>query len=180
MRPYVGIVLGTLRVVRSGEADDEDSETRLDTYCLALGDLPAWAVAEACTLALRGKVGVTGGRFAPTPGELHLAAEQRLVGVVEERAQILRVLGAKIVQPLSEAEMVERGAKIRAIADDCIASLEANGSAFDPPRRRKSLRDVTPAEAEANLARLRADPQPMPKLSDAALRAAGVMPRQEL
>lgn len=95
-RPYVAAMLGSFP---SAVSDDGDAAAKISAYCIAMAQLPLWAVSEACAMALRGHVGNSRGRFAPTPGELCLAGERLLESVVKEKSRIARILTAKVVEP---------------------------------------------------------------------------------
>ena len=98
----IALVVGLLH---SPGTDNSDPELTVTAYQAALADLPAWAVTEACHAALRGKVGSSSGRFRPSPGELHKAAEALLAGPIRELRAIAKILQARVTrEPLEGSQ----------------------------------------------------------------------------
>lgn len=94
--PFIAGMLGSFP---ARQEDAEDVSARIGAYCVAVAPLPLWAVSEACAMGLRGSIGNSHGRFAPTPGELYQAGERLVEGVALEKQRISRILRAKIVAP---------------------------------------------------------------------------------
>jgi hypothetical protein len=94
-----------------------------------MADLPIFAISGACAAALRGHVGNAKGEFAPKSGELHLAAEKIVAGLLKEKAEIDRILAAQIVERrLSEQEKAEQCARLKTVLADTLKSLAMAGS----------------------------------------------------
>lgn len=121
-RAEVSAIIGTLA---SPITDNTDTKTKIGLYCVALSDLPPWAVREAIGAALRGKVGNYCGRYLPAPGELHAAAESYLEPLRAERADIERVLRAQPIEVKSEEECAAMRERIEILRAGCVASLRA-------------------------------------------------------
>jgi hypothetical protein len=144
---------------------DGDAEVKINVYCSALSDLPAWAVIEACGSALRGKLGSYGGRYLPSPGELHQAAERYLESVFREKAEIGKILSARVEEDRSQedrAAAVERMGKVVAKTLNTLrgarprnelAKYGVDGALIQEGE--KPLSQVTQQEVQANLARIK-------------------------
>jgi hypothetical protein len=103
-------------VLPSPLTDSGNADVKVKVYQLALSDLPAWAVIEACDLALRGKIGNYGGRYLPTPGELHEAAGKIIGHIIAEKRSIDRVLTARIEGPFLQEDRAEAIARVNEAA----------------------------------------------------------------
>jgi hypothetical protein len=96
---YVAQLMVAMPLASDDKQDEEGLEAIAKLYVTALDGLPLFAIKQGCEYALRGKVGETGGRFRPTPGELFLACEREMEFFVRERKQIQEVLNAEVVEP---------------------------------------------------------------------------------
>jgi hypothetical protein len=96
---FVAQLMVAMPLASDEKQDEEGLEAIAELYVVALEGLPLFAVKQGCELALRGKVGSTGGRFRPTPGELRVACEREMEFFIKERKQIQEVLNAEVVEP---------------------------------------------------------------------------------
>lgn len=172
VRPWIELMLGTLRMKLE---DDEDADLRKRAYCLAMADLPIYAVQAACTMALRGKIGDGTGKWAPQPGELHVAAEQQMQALLREQADISRVLKAVVRQEpvLTEEDRKAVVARIRKEMGMPVAGTHAkplgDGATDHPDKRRAAdYRDDPREAAEWRLGNMDYQDRPL-TLSPAAL-----------
>jgi hypothetical protein len=144
----------------------------VELFVVALSPFPLFAIKQACELAMRGKVGATGGRFRPNPAELALACEREMQFFVKERKQINDILQADMVEDRPEESTRKRlteSAKnlIKQLASARPPNEVARGLASEQVKVDDGL---TPQErAEKRLEELRG--QPLPMLSAEALAA---------
>lgn len=78
--------------------NEAGAKARARGYIVALEDLPAWAIAEACRLWLRGEAGEANYNFAPAPPVLRKIANTIASRVDHQRSVLERLLNAKIVE----------------------------------------------------------------------------------
>ena len=83
-------------------ASEDEASALMAVYAADLGELPAFALAEACRAYRRGILG--DGKWLPTPGEIYQAAVRAVEGPAKECRAILSILSAKISTPQISAE----------------------------------------------------------------------------
>lgn len=161
------------RVMAMRGGDEQELEAVIRVYLADVQDLPHFAVARACQAFRRGDVG--GGKFAPTPGELRAQAKTYINPWTDERARLMRILGAKVLPPVAP-ESEERKQAALAHMRETAEMLKASTERQTP--RRESYRPPTVREAQEWLDRYQEASAPLPKLSPAARKATGLPPEQ--
>jgi hypothetical protein len=131
---YVFQLLIAMPIVSDERQEEEDLAGIADLYVIALERFPLFAVKQAAELTLRGKVGMTGGRFRPTPGELALACEREMEFFAKERRSIKDILDASVVEELPEPVRRERAAG--ASVAELIAGLKNRNARLNESRTR--------------------------------------------
>jgi hypothetical protein len=166
-----------LRVMKLKNGDEGEMSGMLRVYIADLEDLPLWAICEACKAFRRAQVGE--GVFAPTPGELRKYAQGLTTAWIEERAKLQRILDARVLPRLTESGE-KRHAEVLAHVRETVAILTRAAERERMPQGQQERPRVSTVE-EAQGWLERHDPStPLPKLSDAARKAAGMKPRDDL
>jgi len=98
---------------------DSGHEGRARSYMMALDDLPAWAVADACRRWLRKEAGPEFNyAFAPTPPILRGLAETSRLRVAVQLSQLRKLLDAHVIDDpptYTEEHKVEMLAKLQTL-----------------------------------------------------------------
>jgi hypothetical protein len=150
----------------SSRLTDATAEATIAAYAQDLEPFPVWAIDQAIITAIE-----KGGAFAPSSPELRKACDRAVAASRVEAAEIKAVLNAAVFREPSAAERARGLAMFREV----IADLELNEPFGNVAKR--PLSSINRPEAESALERLRADPTPCPKLSDAARKSMGLPPR---
>jgi hypothetical protein len=136
--PGEGRARSALAALFAGYSSLQNANTlqMLDTYLGWLGDLPDFAIVEACALIGRGKAQIidpatekpqsVGLRFPPTPAEMHVLASPFAKRRWDEVLLIERVLRVKEItpRPVSDAERARVAEKIADLAASMKVPLE--------------------------------------------------------
>lgn len=156
-RPALERALGALFTLMRTSQDDRRSINQVvSAYAALLGELPSWAVSQACGKIVRG--GGSNATFAPGAPELYQLAKAETAAVREERARIMVLLTAPppaLPEPELSAEEVQRrqervaSAKAGLVEDPVEAAAAARRAAesarmmaADERRRRSELRSA--------------------------------------
>lgn len=94
------------------------AELRLETYWIALDDIPAWAVAAAVRMWLRRENSAGGENyaFAPAPPQLRRLAEIALIPVRAQGSMLLRLLRCEPENGFTAAHRADMAARAAALA----------------------------------------------------------------
>jgi len=87
----------------SARGSDDDARSTIAAYVAVLGDLPPWAVEEACQAWVRGGYGATASAFVPSAAQLRDAASHIYAKFKNEADDLERVLSARMT-PITDAE----------------------------------------------------------------------------
>ncbi len=128
-----------------------DAAAMVNSYMLALADLPAWAIERACVQAVRGGVPGLNPDFAPTAARLHEMARALIAEASAERLVIGDVLRARIEPPANPA-MRERVGKLFAeLSAELKKNMEDEG--LQVAREAAAARSISRNHAEVLAAR---------------------------
>jgi hypothetical protein len=167
IRGKLALLIG---ILPSPITDNSDPELIILAYQAALSDLPAWAVEEACDASLKGKIGNFGGRYRPSPGELHVYAENLVMVFLKEKRDLDKILAAEVID--DSAESVEtRKQMTERIKREVGFALKANGRYPHPLAKDSRDADAERAEALQALSGVSTADMPAPRISD-SLRAS--------
>lgn len=109
--------VGALRaVMASAAAGAETVAIAKQAFIAVLQRYPAWAVTEACTRFLDGRVGNK--VYAPTPAEIADICRGLIAEPLTERARINAILDAEVYQAPSEADRVEVARRHQAFVEE--------------------------------------------------------------
>lgn len=142
--------VGALRaVMASASAGAETVAIARQAFIAVLQRYPAWAVTEACTRFLDGRVGNK--VYAPTPAEIADVCRILVAEPLTERARINAILDAEVYQAPSEADRAEVARRHQEFVEETARRADA---------RRRQPADARPqpdaAEREAALRDLEA------------------------
>jgi hypothetical protein len=142
--------VGLLRaVMASAQAGESTVALARQAFIAVLGRYPNWAVGEACTRFLDGRVGNK--VYAPTPAEIAEVCRGLIADALSERARINAILDAEIYQAPSEAERAEVGRRHQAFVEETVRKADARRGS-DP----RGEAAVEREQAERDLARRKA------------------------
>ena len=110
-----------------------DGEIMVRIYCNDLGDLPVFAIAQACENFRKGAAG--DGKWAPTIAEIRAEVAKIVEPWHRERAEIFIVLGAKPLPPPPKKSIKE-------VADALIAELDRKNELSKEALRATAEKDV--------------------------------------
>lgn len=144
-------------------ASEGEAGAILRLYASDLADLPAAALRLACADFRQGRAG--DGNWAPTQAQLRSRANVRAAGIREELAQLERILNAHVIDVREDSAARER---VMAHVRETVKILQADS---EP---RKAHRLPTQPEAEGWLAREKANPRPVPVISDGLAHTLGI------
>jgi hypothetical protein len=108
------LLANVLTAFGTAASSEKVQKMRAQAYLLALEDLPAWAIEEACHRWLRGEAGDFNYSFAPSPPQLRTVAIAQRDKRVHLRKALERLLTA---EPEREYTKEYRGEMLLRLAD---------------------------------------------------------------
>ena len=130
----IGMVITTMGM-RGGSSGDFKTIAKI--YASDLGDLPTWAVSQACKEFRQGVVG--DGKWAPTQAEIRRQAVAHMGRWQDERTKLTKVLDAK---PAAVPSSAQRRAQVVQMAKDKLRTIREAG------RRAEAERSNDPGRTE--------------------------------
>lgn len=162
-------IAAVLRTMAIRGGDDGELEAVVRVYLTDLGDVPLFALTEACRAFRRGDVG--NGTFAPTPAELRREALKRILPWTEERAKLGRVLAARVLEPPTSEDESRKAIALAHMAETARILREKSG----PVAAQEAMpRPLTVPEANAWLDTCAASPPRLQPMSPELRRIMGL------
>lgn len=103
-RDVAKAITGLLKAFPHSKVDVAEAAERVTAYGSELADLPLWAIEATCAAFRGGKVARESHTFAPSAAEVRIEAEKRLAPVYAEGTQIAKVLGARVIDAVTQEE----------------------------------------------------------------------------
>jgi hypothetical protein len=165
-------VAGLLAVMALRNSSQDETTALMAIYASDLAGLPAYALADACKAFRQGALG--DGKWAPTVGELSIAARHYMAAPLAEQADLRKIMAAEVDKPkISTSRKAELLAEAKRATQamrmvDQTRKAEPDARAVPEPERKATIQ----SELMDSLARRAADYASSPvQLSDAALRS---------